>query len=197
MRRSALTLALALALAGAASAQDAPKLAPSPILTLDPDRMFAGSLFGKRVTSEIEAATRELAAENSRIEAELTAEERKLTEQRPDMAPADFQDLADAFDKKVERIRDEQDAKSRDLGRKRDEERKRFLAAAAPVLGGLAAELGAFAIIDRQAIVLSLDRIDATDAAIARLDEVLGDGTQAPEPPAHSPEPSAPAPDGN
>ena len=58
----------------------------SPVLTIDSERMFRESAFGRRVSAEIEARSIELAAENREIEAALEAEERELTEQRPDMA---------------------------------------------------------------------------------------------------------------
>ncbi|MFN6978121.1 MAG: OmpH family outer membrane protein, partial [Gemmobacter sp.] len=65
---------------------------------------------------------------------------------------------------------------ARDLARRREAERQRFFEAALPVLGQLARDAGAVAILTDQAIVLSFDRIDITDAAIARLDAVLGTG---------------------
>jgi hypothetical protein len=45
-------------------------------------------------------------------------------------------------------------------------------------------DMGAVAILDKQAIFLSFERIDITDAAIVRLDAKLGDGStvRAPDP---------------
>jgi Skp family chaperone for outer membrane proteins len=132
MRRvAAAVLAAALGLSAAAPAAAQAALPQSPVLTLDEERLFTGSAFGKRVLAELMAAERELAAENRALEEELVAAERQ-----------------------------------------------RFFEAAVPVLGDLAREAGAVAILSRQAIILSFDRIDVTDAAIARLDATLGDGRE-------------------
>lgn len=156
---------------------------PSPLVTISPDRLFSGTVYGKAVQARAEAATAALQAENRRIEADLATEEKSLTAQRPKLAPADFRVLADAFDAKVEAIRNAQDAKSQDLTRKNDAERKRFFETAIPVLGQLMTDLGAVAMLDKSVVVLSFDRIDITDKAIARIDAVLGDGSAQPAAP--------------
>lgn len=164
------------------------------ILTMDQDRLFVGSAFGKAALAREEAATRALAAENVRIEQTLEIEEKDLTTRRATLPTAEFAALAAAFDAKVEQIRTAQDAKSRAIGLRRDEDRKRFLQAAIPVLGSLLTENGAVAILDKNAIILSLSAIDVTEAAIARVDAALGDGSTLP-PPEPPPEPlPAPAP---
>ena len=70
----------------------------SPVLTIDTDRLFRESQFGQRILSDLGEETEALAAENRRIEAELKEEERRLTEQRPQMDVATFREEADAFD---------------------------------------------------------------------------------------------------
>lgn len=179
-----------------AVAQDS--LPSAAILTLDQDRLFIGSAFGKAALAREEAATRDLAAENVRIEQALETEEKDLTTRRATLPAAEFAALAAAFDTKVEEIRTAQDAKSRAIALRRDEDRQRFLQAAVPVLGSLLTEKGAVAILDKNAIILSLSAIDVTEAAIARVDAALGDGSTLPppEPPAEpAPEPlPAPAP---
>ena len=56
--------------------------------------------------------------------------------------------------------------------------------AAIPVLGEPAdSENGAVAILDKNAIILSLSAIDVTEAAIARVDAALGDGSDPATPP--------------
>lgn len=188
----AATLGVPLALAGPGAAQtEAPAppaaVASAPILTLDRDRLFTGTLFGRAVSSRFEGEATALQAENRRIDAALEAEERLLTERRGTMPPDEFRSLTDDFDSRVEGLRTAQETKARDLSRRRDEARQKFFEAAVPVLGELMTEQGAVAIIDRAALILSFDRIDVTDEAIARIDEVLGDGTgsaSAAEPPA-------------
>lgn len=147
-----------------------------PVLTIDQDRLFAESLFGKAVNAAFRAQSEAHIAENRKIEAQLSAEELDLTNERPTLLPADFAKMAKDFDTKVSGIRSAQDNKSRNLTKQLDEDRARFFEAARPVLAQLMAERGAVAIIDKRAVFLGFDAIDLTDAAIARLDEVLGDG---------------------
>ena len=158
-----------------------PGVPQSPILTIESDRFFAESLFGRRIAAEIEATGAELAAENRQIEAELTVEERALTEQRASLPADAFRALADAFDEKVTRLRREQDTKARALGQRSEDTRRRFLNAAGPVLGALMRESGAAVILERRAVFLSADVIDITDEAIRRVDTVIGDGSDLPD----------------
>lgn len=194
--------AVALAAAGPGLAQDSPQPAPefgatlSPVLTLDQERLFAQSLWGKRVLGSIEAQSETLGTENRRLEAELTREEADLTERRKTLDPAAFRAEADAFDEKVVAIRKAQDAKLRELTQTRDRERQAFFDAVVPVMGDVVRERGAFAILDSRAILLSVQSIDVTDAMVERIDSVLGDGAgraDAPAPGAASPPAAAPA----
>lgn len=159
----------ATALAGAVHAQEA----PAPLLTLDQDRFFLESDFGRAVVERERAETAALEQENKRIEAELVVEEQALTEQRKSLSPEEFSTRAAAFDEKVERIRSEQDAKARLLVEKRDDERTEFLQLAGPVLGELLGERQATAILDKGLVIASLSAIDITDDAIAKLNAAL------------------------
>ena len=150
----------------------------SPILTIDTERVFAESAFGRRVASEVESQGAVLSAENRQIEAALAAEEESLTEQRPTMVPEDFRVLADAFDQKVQSTRQAQAAKSRALNQLVDSEREVFLSAAGPVLEELMREAEAAVILERRSVFVSANAIDITDEAIARLDETLGTGVE-------------------
>lgn len=153
----------------------------SPILTISSDRLFVESAFGKRVAREVEEAGSALAAENREIEAELTAEEKALTAQRPGMDPEAFRELADAFDAKVQEIRRTQEAKARELTQKSEAERVIFFQAVRPVLVEIMRETGASVILERSSVFLSANATDITDLAIARIDEVIGEGAQQPE----------------
>ena len=162
-------VAVALMLAGQALAQDV----PAPLLTLDQDRFFLQSDFGKAAIERERTATAALEQENKRIEADLIAEEQALTEERNTLAPKDFAAKAEAFDQKVERIRDEQDTKSRQLAEVRDRDRRAFLQAALPVLGDLLGQKQATAILDKNLVIVSLSAVDVTDEAIAAVNLAL------------------------
>ena len=148
----------------------------SLILTVAPDALYARSDFGKRIAREIEEESAAIAAENRQIEAELTAEERELTELRDTLTPADFRARAEAFDTKVQTLRREQDEKARNVTQRNDEARRALLSAAQPVLLQLMAEAGAVAVLDRRAVLLSVDSVDITEQAILRVNREFGEG---------------------
>ncbi|WP_027258787.1 OmpH family outer membrane protein [Leisingera aquimarina] len=187
---AALGVAIALSGAGTAPALAQEPASPAPnagaefqlglpqsgILTIQPDRLFSESAFGKRVEREIEAEGAVLTAENRRIEAELRAEELELTERRSDMAPDAFRALADAFDQKVQETRRRQDQKLREINQMGEDARREFIAASLPVLQQIMRETGAGAILDHASVFLSANAADITSLAIGRIDEVLGDG---------------------
>lgn len=178
--RAALVLLCALAVLGPVSSRRAGAqqlgLPNAAILTVEADRLFSDSAFGRRIAREIEAESAVLAAENRRIEAELSAEEKDLTARRPDMEPEAFRALADAFDQKVQSNRHTQDAKTRALNQRADSARVAFFHAARPVLETLMRESGAGVILERSNVFLSANAIDITDLAIARIDAAIGEG---------------------
>lgn len=148
----------------------------SPILTVDSERLFVESAYGVRVAQDIEAGQSVLLAENRKIEAELEAEEKRLTELRADMEPGEFRAVADAFDERVQGIRLQQDGKARAIAETRDSQRTVFFQAAQPVLAELMREAGAEILIERRAVLISSNAIDVTDRAIERLNTAIGDG---------------------
>lgn len=150
----------------------------SPILTIDSERLFVESSFGKRVAAEAEALVTELGAQNRKIEADLEAEEQALTVKRATLTPEEFRTLADGFDEKVQEIRGAQTAKGRAINDELDKEREVFLTAAGPVLERLMRESGAAVILDRRSVFVSAAAIEITDDAITLLDETLGSGTE-------------------
>ncbi|MEM7709723.1 MAG: OmpH family outer membrane protein [Pseudomonadota bacterium] len=192
-----LAFALAICLGGAAMAQEAGAPAVgvprSPIVVLDQDALFSGSLFGRRVVRDIDAANRELEMENRRIEGELEREERDLTERRTEMEPDAFRELASEFDARVTDIRRTQDAKSRAVQQQFERAQALFLERANPVLIALAQETGALVILDRRIVIAAADQVDMTDLALARIDAALGEGAGLlAETPAPVPRPSGP-----
>ncbi|WP_367647014.1 OmpH family outer membrane protein [Ruegeria arenilitoris] len=150
----------------------------SGVLTISSDRIFTESAFGRRVFDEIEAESAALAAENERIVAELSREEKELTQKREVLSPEEFRPLAEAFDRKVQSHREGQRAKLDALARRSDEARNQFFELAQPVLIDLLRETGASLIIERSNVFLSSDASDVTAIAIRRIDAAIGDGSQ-------------------
>ena len=169
------------AAASDAVTQDALVAPPSvAILTLDDERLFTGSAFGKAVIARQDADSQALIDENRRIEAALEAEEKDLTNRRALMPREEFAPLSSAFNEKVEGIRKAQDAKTRELQRNFENDRQRFLEVARPILAEVMAARGAVAIIDSRAVFVGFENIDITDEAIARLDAAVDEGRLTP-----------------
>ena len=153
------------------------QIAPS-IVTVDVDGLFTQSQFGRRIGQLYTDGREALALENRRIAGALRDEELTLAQQRPDMEPDVFLAEAEAFDDKAQGIRRAQDAKERDLEETLTNGREQFLEAARPILGQLMVDRGAFAILDRRSVLLSLGSLDVTEAALERIDTAIGDGSQ-------------------
>lgn len=183
-RAVATALAVALVFSSVATPQTATAPAPSKILTIDPEKLFSETAYGRRVIAESEALAEALQAENREIEAELTAEEKDLTERRPDLPVDEFRKLADAFDAKVEQIRKEQDAKVHDVQAHRDNGQQQFFARISPILLTIVREKQAAILLDRRTVFLSADSVDITDEAVTRIDAAIGAGEAQEEPPA-------------
>jgi len=182
MWRTLIGACVALAVMGATPlAAQGTQAAPvgSAILTIDSERMFLNSDFGKRVAREIEQRGTELAAENRQIEAELADAEQELTDRRATMTPEAFRPLANAFDTRVQETRREQAVKTRALNELLGQEREAFLRAAGPVLQALMAEVGATVVLERRTVFISSNASDITARAIERINATLGEQTPA------------------
>jgi len=173
-----LALIAGLAFALPAAAQDT-RVPTSSILTIDSERLFLSSDFGKRIVREIEEKGNELVLENRQIEAELEEAEKDLTDRRTGMTAEAFRPLADAFDTRVQETRQEQALKSRNLNALLDQERELFLSAAGPVLEALMAEVGASVVLERRNVFFATNSSDITSLAISRLNSTLGEGVDA------------------
>jgi Skp family chaperone for outer membrane proteins len=164
------------------------------VLTIDQPAFFEESAFGRASLQRLEERSRRLQAENRQIEEALEAEERSLTERRQQVSAEDFRALADAFDDKVEGIRNAQDAKGREIARTREADQQAFFGLAVPVLVELLREKGAVVLVDQSAIVLSLDSVDITAEAIARVNLRQIDPAEATAAPTPSDAPTPDAP---
>lgn len=177
-RLPAAILAAVLYLIGPAHAQDAQ--ATGGILVLNQEQLVSRTLYGQRIQRELEAASTALAAENRRIEGQLSEEELRLTDLRDTLPGAEFRALADEFDARVEGIRTAQAAKARNLQDQTDAAQARFFELTLPILLELVRSRGAAVLMDRRAVLLSADSVDITEAAIARIDAELGEGGETP-----------------
>lgn len=186
-------LAAVLALGGQGFAQVAAKPLPrgAVILTLDQERVYRDSVAGQAIEAAIAAENDALATENRKIDAALGAEEQDLTTRRPELSPTEFQALAEAFNLRVEGLRNAQQSKAKALERKREAERQKFFQALVPVLGAIMRDAGAFVILNNSAVLVSFDQIDVTAEAIGRMNRQFPTALTDPAPEV----PATPAPD--
>jgi Skp family chaperone for outer membrane proteins len=172
----AAAFAISLTLAPPTAAQEGASPPLAGILILNQERLFAQSRYGQRIQRELEDASSGLAAENRRIEAALTEEELALTELRATTEPDAFREMADAFDTRVEAIRAAQEAKARALTAQADSAQVQFFERVAPILLDIVRARDAAVLMDSRAVLLSADRVDVTETAIAAIDTALGEG---------------------
>lgn len=177
----ALCTALVLGALTPVQAQQAPAAgaqaqAPLPVLTLDFEKLFESTRWGKRIRTDLAAASQALTTENNRIADDLVAEEKDLTERRATLAPEEFRKEADAFDQRATGIRNAQKAKAQALSTQFDADRQAFFNAAAPLLDEVLAARGAVVVLDRRAIIRGLNQADITDDLVALMDARLGEG---------------------
>jgi len=177
-------LAIFFASAGQAQTESTPEsqepqtvvVLQSAILTIDPDRLFAASLYGQKALADIRADSILLAAENREIEAALSDEELELTQMRTTLSPEEFRPLADAFDEKAQRIRVEQTSKANEIRSRPEIARQQFMRIAQDILVEIMKERRALAIFSNDAVFLVADTIDVTDIAVERINALIGDG---------------------
>lgn len=176
-RRGALTILLGLLVPAAALPQvtdfpvggivDAPAF-----LVVDQERVLRESLFGQdlRRTDTEEADL--LRAEAEALDRAFEAEELELTEKRPTLPPDEFRALADAFDEKVVRTRQEQQNKANALAQRSEQRQRALFQRLAPVLLAILTETGASAVVDQRTLLIAKGDLNITDEVIKRLDDV-------------------------
>lgn len=159
----------------------------APILTVDQERLFAESLWGKRSNIAMEAEGTAIIAENQRLDNELSKEEAELTELRKTLDAQEFRARADEFDTRATKIRRERALAVQELGARIDADQNAFYQAAAPILHEVMLRNQAVAVLDRRTVLAAVESIDITDELIAELDVRIGEGPlYLPSSPSHS-----------
>ncbi|MFQ5621905.1 MAG: OmpH family outer membrane protein [Paracoccaceae bacterium] len=171
--RGLFLLALAVMLANAAGAQslNAPL---SPVLVITQERLFTDSIVGKEIVAREMKKREALLSESREIDKAFEAEERDLTERRSKLSKEEFRALADAFDARVVAARKRQEQKSQDILKEMEEVRRAFFVKAAPILQKIMVDYNAVILLDQRSVLLSDNRINITDEAIARLNQAFG-----------------------
>ncbi|ETD84656.1 outer membrane chaperone Skp (OmpH) [Rhodobacter capsulatus YW1] len=176
-----LCLVAAVLALGLAAPLRAEPVAPAavPVLTLDFERLFDDTLWGKAIAAEMTRESTALAAENTRIADDLIAEEKLLTERRAKLTPAAFRAEADAFDERATGIRAAQKAKAQALTQSFETARQAFFVASGPLIDEILTRRGAVMVLDRRAIIRGLEAADITEDLARLMDARLGAGPAA------------------
>ena len=146
------------------------------IATLDQEILFRNSLFGQRVFKEVSDESDILLEQELLLQSQLETEESLLTAERKKIDTEKFKKLASAFDEKVQKIRAETTQNRMKLGEYSESEQNRFFKIILPVLVQLSDEFGITTLLDHRMAILSLK--DITDAAIERVNKIIGDGKE-------------------
>ncbi len=165
---------------GQASEEETPQtivVLQSAILTVETERLFNNSLYGQRIQREFTEAYTALNAENRLKEAELSAEEAELTGLRATLDREEFTKLADEFDVKAQQIRSEQISKETEIRARPEQARQEFLRTVRDVIVEIMLERRALAVFEIDDIFIAASSLNITDEAIARIDQLIGDGT--------------------
>ena len=150
----------------------------SGLFTVDMNKLFRSSDFGKKIISANNKARLELQNENEELESELLSEEKELSEQRKILSLEDFQPKALEFDKKVSIIRTEQSAKEENLKNKARKQESEFYKRIYPLLYEILLDRGGLVLVDQRNVILWDTNVDITDDAIRLINQVLGNSIQ-------------------
>ena len=146
----------------------------SGLFTVDMNKLFRSSDFGKKIISANNKARLELQNENEELESELLSEEKELSEQRKILSLEDFRPKALEFDKKVSIIRTEQSAKEENLKNKARKQESEFYKRIYPLLYEILLDRGGLVLVDQRNVILWDTNVDITDDAIRLINQVLG-----------------------
>ena len=143
------------------------------ILYLNQSRVYSESLFGKNLEELFRGESKKLIEQNRRLTKELETEEQRLTNEREGMPLVEFKLLADNFNTRVEKVRQEQKEKSDTLKYKLEEERKYFFKAVYPLLLEFVSKTNATGILDSSVVIVGNSKLDVTNKVILIINDQL------------------------
>ena len=169
--RAGIFLVLALVLLGPAPA--AAQVQPPTIIVVDYQRVVRESAAAAAVRAQIDAFRTTYQEEFARIEEELRALETELTELRPGLSDEEFVLRRRAFEQQVTEAQREAQYRRAALDRALDVAMERVQSALLDVIAVIAEEQGADLVLNQADVVMVDQELDFTQAALARVDEVL------------------------
>ena len=143
------------------------------ILYLNQSRVYSESVFGKNLEELFRDESNSLVEQNRQLTKELEIEEQRLTNEREGMSLAEFKLLAQSFNTRVEKVRQEQKEKSDTLKYKLEEERKYFFKAVYPLLLEFVSKTNATGILDASVVIVGNSKLDVTNKVILIINDQL------------------------
>ena len=143
------------------------------ILYLNQSRVYSESVFGKNLEELFSDESKKLVEQNRRLTKELEIEEKRLTNEREGMSVVEFKLLAQSFNTRVEKVRQEQKEKSDTLKYKLEEERKYFFKAVYPLLLEFVSKTNATGILDSSVVIVGNSKLDVTNKVILIINDKL------------------------
>lgn len=140
------------------------------ILVMNQERLLRESETGKELLSRERAMTEAHRAEGLRLDQELEAEERDLTEKRKTLPADEFSVLAVDFDTKVVATRRDHNQKSEALATQLENMRKQFFSQVVPIVAAIMQERRAALVFEQRNVLFTGPNVDITDEVIKRLD---------------------------
>jgi len=143
------------------------------VLVINSIDVFEKSKLGNDTLIAFQEAALELKKEADLNVKKFEDEELALTQKRELLAKKDFNDLADDFDKRVQKTRNLYDLKDSQLRANLESWKKKFIELSGRVIQPIMLKYGAFIVLDSSQIDLFFDnRIDITDQVIFELDDL-------------------------
>ena len=143
------------------------------ILYLNQSQVYSESVFGKNLEELFRVESNKLIEQNRRLTKELEVEEQRLTNERQGMSLVEFNLLAENFNARVEKVRQEQKEKSDTLKYKLEEERKYFFKAVYPLLLAFVSKTNATGILDSSVVIVGNSKLDVTNKVILIINDQL------------------------
>ena len=143
------------------------------VLVINSINVFEKSKLGNDILIAFQDAALELKKEADVNARKFEDEELELTQKREVLAKKEFNELADDFDKRVQKTRNFYDLKDSQLRDSLEKWKKNFIELSGRIIQPIMLEYKAFIVLDSSKIDLFFDnRIDITEQVILELDEL-------------------------
>ena len=143
------------------------------VLVINSINVFEKSKLGNDILIAFQEAALELKKEADLNVKKFEDEELKLTQKREVLTKKEFNELADDFDKRVQKTRNLYDLRDSQLRGSLETWKKKFIELSGRVIQPIMLNYGSFIVLDSSQIDLFFDnRIDITDQVIFELDDL-------------------------